>query len=655
MIPGLLIDNRLSPMKPWILSLCLLFLAPLHAEITLCQDGVTSVVIVVPVPQRILARKPWTELTSEYATVARAAAEVAHYLKLVTGTAPIIVPDTEAPAAGPTIFIGHVPQSASLLHDKPLQPEEYLVRTMGPNIHLLGGDLAEDGEPARGTWFAACEFLETVLGVRWLYPGAHGEVVPAQRTLIVGDLDIRSQPPLQKRRIRNVAISREDNFAPVLEKWGISLDTWKAAQGGPGPDAWYAHQRLGQRMEIQAGHAYEGWDERYHQTHPEFFALQPDGTRKQTGERERLCKSNPALWDAVAAESIAKLKADPKLRVISISPNDGGKNKFCMCAACRALDPAEAPQILNDSQLVDPATGKAFPSYPSLSDRVFTFYNEVANRIHEEMPDRLVGVIAYSVYRDPPVRLKTLAPNLVLGYVGMDRGKIEAWSKLAPRLFIRPNDLGPSIDLGLPRNHAVWFAESVKFGRDHHAIAFDFDNGHGNWGGHGLDYYVLAKALWNPDIDPRAVIDDYCRNAYGPAAADMQAFWDRLEKVSDAVRADSKLATRSSPEQLLKHYNPEVLSELETHLAQAFSSVGKIPEIHARIRLAADAVTYARLVTSLIATAAKPGGKASPEYATQLSAVEEHLKNTLPTQALASLHSHRYLRMALAYVDREVE
>jgi len=529
-----------------------------------------------------------------------------------------------------------------------LQPEEYLVRSVGLNIHLLGGDLAEDGEPARGTWFAACEFLETVLGIRWLYPGPHGEVVPEQRTLIVGDLDLRGQPPLPKRRIRNMAISREDTFAPVLEKWGTTLDAWKAAQGGPEPDAWYARQRLGQRMEIQAGHAYDSWYERYHKTHPEFFALQPDGTRNQVPVRARLCKSNPALWDAIAADSIAKLKADPKLRVISISPNDGGKNKFCMCPACRALDPVEAPQILKDSQLVDATTGKPFLSYPSLSDRVFTFYNEVANRIHVEMPDRLVGVIAYSVYRDPPVRLKSLAPNIILGYVGMDRAKIEAWSKLAPRLFIRPNDLGPSIDLGMPRNHAVWFAESVKFGVDHHAIAFDFDNGHGNWGGHGLDHHVLAKALWNPGVDPRAVIADYCNTAYGPAAADLQAYWEQLEKVSDGVRADPKLASRSSPERLLAHYTPEVLNDLEAHIAEAIARASKNEAIQARIRLTADAVQYARLVTTLIATATQPGGKQSPDYATQFAAVEKHLKNTLSTPALASLHSHRYLRMALA-------
>jgi hypothetical protein len=152
------------------------------------------------------------------------------------------------------------------------------------------------------------------------------------------------------------------------------------------------------------------------------------------------------------------------------------------------------------------------------------------------------------------VKLGPLEPNLIIGYVGLDPAGIDAWSRIAPRLYIRPNDLGPAIDLGMPRNHAVQLAEALKFAVEHKAIGFDFDNCHGNWSSHGLDYYVLCKALWNPALDVRAAIADYCRAAYGPAAGPMQRFHDRLEKISDEVSAvgqnqprmvDSKPATGS--------------------------------------------------------------------------------------------------------------
>jgi hypothetical protein len=324
-----------------------------------------------------------------------------------------------------------------------------------------------------------------------------------------------------------------------------------------------------------------------------------------------------------------------------------------MCEACRALDPAEAPKILRDSQLIDPATKQPFAEYPALSDRVFTFFNEIAARVGKEMPDRDLVAYAYSVYRSVPVKVKQLQPNLIVGYVGLDLAEIEAWSKIAPKLFIRPNDLGPAVDLGMPRNYAAWFAQAVKFGVEHKAIGFDFDNGHGNWSAHGLDYYVLSKALWNPDLDVRATIADYCRAAYGAAAGAMHQYHDALEKISDAVRNDEELGVRSPKAvRLRRYYSDEALTNLETHLHAAQALQADDPGVKARIQMAADAVKYARLVTSLLAVARN---KKSPILAERLAAVEAHLATKVLTPELAPLHSHRYLRMALSYAEREVE
>jgi hypothetical protein len=68
--------------------------------------------------------------------------------------------------------------------------------------------------------------------------------------------------------------------------------------------------------------------------------------------------------------------------------------------------------------------------------------------------------------------------------------------------------------------------------------------------------------------------------------------------------------------------------------------------------MAADAVKYARLVTSLLEVA---HDKNSPLYIERLAAVEAFLATKVLTPELAPLHSHRYLRMALSYAEREVE
>lgn len=620
------------------------------AEITLVRDGTPQAVIIVPDGLYKHVQKAAEQLTGDGASVPLAAVEMADYIQKISGVRPQIATETQKGiVAASRIFIGPCKANADLAP----KPEEFVITTRGADLHICGGDSGSGGMICKGTLFGVYDFIERELGVRWLFPGDHGEVVPKRPTITIGEINRREQPRIEKRKVRNVAVSREETYAPVLAKWGVPLDAWKAAQGEPATGPWYRRMRLGQRIEVNGGHAFAGWWEKHGKEHPEWFALQPDGTRNQKPVRERLCKSNPQLWDEIARMKIAEFKADPALLTASISPNDGGPNKFCMCAACRALDPADAPKLLNDSQLIDPATKLPFAEYPSLSDRVFTFFNEIAARVGNEMPDRSLVAYAYSVYRGLPVKVKKLEPNLIVGYVGLNLEEIDAWSRIAPKLFIRPNDLGPAIDLGMPRNHAAHLAKAMKFSFEHHAIGFDFDNGHGNWSAHGLDYYVLCKALWNPDLDVRAAIADYCRAAYGPAAAPMQRYHDRLEKISDQVRADPELAPRSPhAARLRRYYSDETLTTLEAEITAAKTAVADDAGAKARIQMAAEAVKYARLVTALLEVAHE---KESPLYQERLAAVESFLKTKVLTPELAPLHSHRYLRMALSYAEREVE
>jgi hypothetical protein len=641
-----------SPGRLLLGTLVVLFSAPCLARggVTLVRDGHPEAVIIVPDGLFKLVQKPAEQLTGDGLAVPLAAVELADYLGKIGGARPRIATESQnGLPAGPRVFVGPCRANADLAPE----PEEVVALTRHGNLHLCGGDAGPGGLPCQGTLHAVHDFLERDLGVRWLFPGEHGEVVPKQTTVTLPDIDRRFQPPVAKRKVRDVAVSREDTFAPVLGKWGVPLQAWKQARGPEANAPWHRRMKLGQRIEIHGGHAFGGWWERYGAEHPEWFALQPDGTRTQAPVRERLCKSNPALWDEVARVKIAEFRADPTLLTASISPNDGGKNKFCMCTACRALDPPDAPTMFGDSQLVDPSTNRPFASYPSLSDRAFTFFNEIAARVRREVPDRDLVAYAYSVYRTVPVRVKRLEPNLIVGYVGLKRDEIEAWSKIAPKLYIRPNDLGPAIDLGMPRNHAAWFADAVRFSVAHKAIGFDFDNGHGNWSAHGLDYYVLCKALWDPDLDVTATIADYCRAAYGPAAEPMQRYHDILAAISSRVRADPLLTVRSPHAARLRlHYDEEGLQALEAAIRSARAVQGDDPGVHARVTMAEEAVKYARLVTALLETAPDPD---SPLFSARLAAVEAFLQTKVLTPELAPLHSLRYLRMALSHAEREVE
>lgn len=624
-------------------------------HLVLVRAGTSQVEIVVPNSAAKRIDRPIAELQGDGASVALAAIELADYIEKMTGARPTIRRESARASLPLTIQLGATKVNQRLVQNEPLDHEEFLIRTTDQGLHIVGGDHESGGRPTQGTLFGVYSLLEDVFGVRFLFPGPWGEVVPKRASLAVPPLDRREQPRVAKRKIRDVATAEPKVYEPTLARWGIAVDAWKQEIGSETSGMWFRRQRLGSRIEIDAGHSYTGFYRQYGAAHPEFFAQQPDGTRQQTDEREQLCVSNPALWDLVARLRVDEFRTRPEKMVLSISPNDGGRNLHCMCDACRAWDPPDAPK-LNHRSLVDPATGKPFPEYPSLSDRYFRFYNEVARRVARELPDKRLGCYAYSVYRTPPVALDKLEPNLIVGYVGLDRAAIEAWSKVASQLFIRPNELGPPIELGMPRNQAAWLAEGVKFAVEHRSMGFDFDSCHGNWGGHGLDYYVLAKALWNPEVDVPQVIADYCQSAYGAGAPAMQRYHARLAEISTSVRGDSKLTIRGSEAtRLLVHYTPDALTALEADLAEAraaIESVGDDPTQRAsrlaRVALVADSVQYARLVTAIFTAAQTTGDPKNAEVQEHLDAAEQFLKSKALTRSLASVHTFRHLQNAVA-------
>ena len=358
---------------------------------------------------------------------------------------------------------------------------------------------------------------------------------------------------------------------------------------------------MGARFPFVFGHAYAGWWEKYGAAHPEYFALQPNGSRTQHPPRERLCESEPRLWEQVAANAIAAFDADPSLRMFSICENDGGTDKFCSCPRCLAMDPPNAPKLTGRKARQNQTNGE---STVSLSDRVFTFYNEVARRVKEKYPDRYLGVYAYSIYALPPVKLKTLEDNLIVSVVSDDFDKVKDWSSLAPKMFVRPNTLWDGRAFGMVRNDARRLGRLVQESATHHVMGMDWDGMVGNWATQGLDYYVVARMMWDPSQDLEALIDDYLVNAYGKASAPaVKQYYDNLEELTAGLVNDATYEGRKvNPERLLVHYTPERLAELEKSLnAARDASADGSPE-RQRIDLVRLGLEYSKRVCGLFSS-----------------------------------------------------
>lgn len=416
-------------------------------------------------------------------------------------------------------------------------------------------------------------FLEQALGCRYLWPGELGKVVPKQTTIAVPPMDKRFVPLVSQRFIRWMGYSPRvqiglDNLRVSKAEW----ETWRSAgMATASSDLGWLNWHCASRTQvIPSGHAFMDTWQKWGKDHPDWFALQPDGTRIQKSSRPRLCKSNPDLANAIAADIIERVNKDPSITGVSLGPNDGGRDAFCMCEACKALDPPEGRKI-------EKLGGWDIPCV-SLTDRMVFFWNAIAEKVTRVHPKLTFAVDASSVYSAPPVRL-TLHPNLIVRFASISYGSEEArqqglrdwdgWTAKASKIFWRPNLLGYGKRTGQPANYARKLAQDVRHLAQRGMHATDFDCIMDNWAGQGLNYYILAKALWDPDIDVDAVIDDYCRAGFGPAADHIKNYFLELEKVTGI--GDCTVFT------------PEVCGRLSAHLDAADKAADNDDIIRRRI------------------------------------------------------------------------
>ena len=233
---------------------------------------------------------------------------------------------------------------------KGLGPGGIFQSVKGQVVALLGTDAHTPADPD-GTRYAVTTFLEDKLGVRYLWPGELGKVVPRRETIVVEDFQHRFTPRLAQRRIRSMGY--HDRIQVGLDGLGFKKEEYERllvdAQRtqAESPD-WFGWHRLGGTLNLSGGHAFTQLWAKHGKDHPEWFALQPDGSRDQSRnpDRARLCVSNAELIAAIAREKIEELNKHPNLLGISIAPNDGGRPAFCTCASCEALDASRGRKVL---------------------------------------------------------------------------------------------------------------------------------------------------------------------------------------------------------------------------------------------------------------------------------------------------------------------
>lgn len=459
------------------------------SEFTIARDGRGECVIVVGAEPTPAERTAATELQE--------------FLKQVTGAELPIRVCTDVSKDQPQIVVGSSPRLTELLPDLKLDQigeDGVLIRTVGNALVLAG--------PApRGTLYAVYTFLEDTVGCRWWT--SEDATIPKKTTLTVPSLNIQYAPKL-KSRTAYYRDALRSPFAARLKTNG-SATQLDEAHGGNNRFAMFVHTFFPLLPPAK-----------YFDAHPDWYSL-IDG--KRVHENAQLCLTNDAMREELTRNALQALRDSPGAKLISISQNDW--RNPCQCEKCQAVvaeEESEAGVLLR-------------------------FVNAVAEDVEREFPDVWVETLAYQYTRKAPklvrprtnvvVRLCSIECSFVqpLGgekYGGNSvneefRADIEAWSRVAPRLFVWDYVTNFS-NYMVPHPNLPVLAPNVRFFVDHNVVGLfeqgDAESGVGDFV--GLRAWLLAHLMWDPSRHERQLIDEYLTGYYGAAAPHLREYLDLI-------------------------------------------------------------------------------------------------------------------------------
>ena len=552
--------------------------------LTLAKDGKANAVIALPAGAASAARETAAILADHLKQICGAEFKTVDEGTLKNATVKNSRVVSSVDLGDNFILLGHCVLTKQLgATDDELGPGGICIQTF-PNAIVLLGPGKRTPTDSYGTRYAVTTFLEDALGCRFLWPGELGKVVPKRKTIEVAPIDVQYTPVIRQRRIR-MASGYGDRKDKGVKRLGFEEADYRrfkkaATQTVSRDGGWASWHRLGGSLRLASGHSFGEMWEKHQDNHPEWFAVQPNGTRDQSRspERSRLCVSNIELIEEIARDRIERLNRSDN-KSVSIGPNDGGQLSFCRCEECRKLDPPNSRKL--------PSGGLA------LTDRYVYFWNEIAKRVAKVHPTATLTADAYSVYSAPPV-LRKLHPNIAIRVVGLtytDEARRQqaladwaAWARSVQRVYVRPNVLLAGRRQGTPVIYVHKMANDFKFMVDNALIGTDFDSCCHNWATQGLNYYVCAKLHWNPQLDVDDLIDDYCRSGFGAGAESVKKYFLRIEELTNVMATTEQGYTQP--------YTPAVIDELRSYLVTAADETKDEADAHRRVAFLRSGLEY---------------------------------------------------------------
>ncbi|MCA9038782.1 MAG: DUF4838 domain-containing protein, partial [Planctomycetaceae bacterium] len=541
-----------------------------------------------------------------------AAVTLADCLERIGGVRPEIHETLPDPLPAKAIWVGYQPALAAAFPGVDFtfhHPEEIVLAANENHVALTGRDkwdpkfstvegrrrLITDAQQEYGTANAVFTFLQERVGIRWLYPGETGTDYPGSESLNITPFTLRYHPQIRDR----------SGVFNQLERGYIKAN--------PEQD-WTKHQRLLlDSFSFEGGHYFKHWWEKYGETRPELFALQPDGTRgthPKDPQKKKLCEGEPLVWQTWLVEQAALLDAYPYHDVLYTMPNDGYFDGHCTDPRSRAWDPDPSETDLR----VRISWGSAgSEEWPPLSDRYVHFANKLSELASERFPNHncLIMMNAYGEVGKPvPVKarprddiLVVSVHNFFLRHKAMrtsEKQQFAEWAKICNQIYWRPN-LGNQggTQTGYPDVPFQQAIEDVRYAAEHGVMGIYFDALFEHWAPNAPFYYLLSQLAWNPYADGDAILDDYYHRCYGPAAEPMKAYWELMAQTRQTM-VDTVALPRVSLLRSPSFFTPEVFQRADALIAQAVSAVADAdPKYAQRIAFTKSGLDHTRAFVAI--------------------------------------------------------
>jgi hypothetical protein len=327
------------------------------------------------------------------------------------------------------------------------------------------------------------------LGFKWYQPGDEYATIPALKDIRLKVNEVQAPHMLLRTFFGTFGTSRNS----VLDKTKQVDKNWAM---------WEMRNRMGGSYNLK-GHAWNPFLWRHVselQQHPEYMAL-VKGARVKVGTAAKFCISNAGFRKLFVDDMLKQLQQQidkspgASKYIISVEPSDG--DGFCTCDECKKLG--------------------------SVSNAVFMLANETAKAFSAVSAVAYVNLYAYNKHAAPPAF--QLQPNVIVqlipykyqSYAKPD-DMIKAWQAKTTNLFMYDYYGLPLTNLDMPLKVSpegyagrikYWYAQGIKGVRLESSYSTQAT---------GLGLYLFARLGWSKEENVNAVVADYYRQCYGPAA-----------------------------------------------------------------------------------------------------------------------------------------